>query len=809
MKPFFFYPKSLKNKVILVLCIFFLLVWSGFSLFLYHKAESDLIASLSRSLDHINNELTLMIESEVRSMTSIVRNIAEINFRHNGDMLSPPTKEDMTLTADIYRDVRQSWAMLEDVRRTRFLQYYDSKGELVSEWGSSLGDIPDDTAIAAAYEKTYASSWFGCKDVCFLNVLDKAGADSFAEGSLRVGLLVDDIIHNFNELNTIKVTFFKGQQLSPNDAVFFEIAGNGYSLEAASSYDFFEKVRSSLSGFDFKKTYIFSDGNQYYSIQLIDKYKHDDFYYALSMDVTDEYSEVWSKYNYAVWGSMILLALSLLMTYLILAKMTINFEKLAQLMELIGKGAFAETEKNIPEKYLNNNDEIGLIYQATKRLSRQLSDMKQQLLDDIDHHISLEKKVRHAAEHDQLTQLMNRKKFNDTAIDLLGRIDRAAYVAMDLDYFKLVNDSMGHQAGDQLLVDIANILTRHSKHYGAIVGRLGGDEFAMLVPAGEKSVILELFSAVLRDISDIKSEARYFTVSMSSGVAFYPSDAQSLEELGLLADTAMYENKRLKNKKINFYTGTEKILSLKMEQKYYASLIKKVVDENMISLYFQPIVGLKDRKTIGIEILVRVFDQQSDSSMPTGKLISYAEKTGRVIDIDLQVLSKILDCARGKNIQHALMINISNLSISNADISEEIFRIIRDSGFPFSKIVFEIIESSEIENLDATVRFIQRFKRMGVRFALDDFGSGFFSFFYLKVLPVDFLKIDKSIILDAISDRKNHHIIKAITGLADDLGIKVIAEGVEDQQILDAISGYHISYIQGYHIATPQPVAQF
>jgi EAL domain-containing protein (putative c-di-GMP-specific phosphodiesterase class I) len=123
--------------------------------------------------------------------------------------------------------------------------------------------------------------------------------------------------------------------------------------------------------------------------------------------------------------------------------------------------------------------------------------------------------------------------------------------------------------------------------------------------------------------------------------------------------------------------------------------------------------------------------------------------------------------------------------------------------------VFEIIESSEIDNLEATVRFIQRFKKLGVRFALDDFGSGFFSFFYLKALPVDFLKIDKSIILEAISDEKNHYIIRAITQLAENLGIKVIAEGVEDEAILNAISEYDISYIQGYHIARPQPVAEF
>lgn len=927
MKSFLSYPNSLKNQVILVFLTLFLLVWGGFSLFLYQKADNDLRASLARSLNHINNELTLMIESEVRSMTSIVKNVSRFNFTHR-DKATPEPLAPLP-TVDFYQDIQKSWEMLDDVRRTRFLQYYDLQGNLLNEWGSSIGDVLDSSVVTNAYEKTYASSWFGCSEVCFLNVIDKAGTNDAASGSLRVGLLVDDIIHNFNELNDIKVTFFKVPQIDSSATDTFKAAGNRYLIEAASSYIFYQSIRPSLADFDFKNTYIFSENNQHYSVRLVDKYKHQGLFYALAIDVTDQYNEVWSKYNYTIWASTILLAFSLLMFYLILSKTTNNFEKLAKLMELIGKGDFATAEKSIPEKYLNYNHEIGLIYKATKNLNRKLAEMKYQLLDsnanlekaltekswehdfiesildtsdiviivsdnennislhnrfsvnlfgaqniknglpvsdflnqnidldavwevirkerisrshssvviggrqihldwihcalpasyqqhkmlslgvDISRHIKLENKIRQVAEYDQLTGLMNRRKFNNTALSMLADVDKVAYVAMDLDYFKLINDSMGHHCGDQLLADIADILMRHSKCHGAIVGRMGGDEFAMLIPDGGKETVLEIFSAIIQDISAIKSELKYFTVSMSSGVAFYPADAQRLNKVALLADTAMYENKRLKNKPVNFYTGAEKVLSLKMEQKYYASLIKKIIDDDMISLYFQPIVSLKSHETVGIEILVRVFDSQSDANMPTGKLISYAEKTGRVIDIDLQVLSQILASAQEKNIRHNLMINISNLSIANKSVSDEIYRIIRRSQYPFSSIVFEIIESSEIENLDATVQFIQRFKKLGVRFALDDFGSGFFSFFYLKVLPVDFLKIDKSIILDAISDKKNHYIIQAITQLAENLGIKVIAEGVEDQEILDAISKYRISYIQGYHIARPKPVAEY
>lgn len=468
---------------------------------------------------------------------------------------------------------------------------------------------------------------------------------------------------------------------------------------------------------------------------------------------------------------------------------------------------------------------------------------------DVTENRKLTQKLAYQAKHDALTDLWNLHEFNARLEQVVNNhythnirhkhakestkptdkhkliSGEHALLYMDLDQFKQVNDTCGHEAGDQLLRDVALILRRqvkiHHSYHHATLARLGGDEFGLLLEFCSQQHALDVAHNLRTSIekfrfywSSHRQEAGIFTIGISIGLVMITADTLvNHESILAMADAACYAAKNTGRNSIHIYQK-EDTKGIKQEMQWLPLLRNNLEIEDGFVLFYQPIVATNEvytHKSIPAryEILLRMRDSEGNLILP-GAFLSTTERYNLMAKLDHWVVNKVLLWLT-QHPQHMqalslVHINISGYSINDKEFIECLTHCLQDTHIPPHKLCFEVNETCAITNLSHIYYFANELKKLGCRLALDNFGSGIASFGYLKDLPIDFIKIDKVLIQHMLTDQIDHAMVETIHHLAHLMSLKTIAEHVEEEIIFKKLQAIGIDYIQGHWIAPAKPL---
>ncbi|MBI2821003.1 MAG: EAL domain-containing protein [Acidobacteria bacterium] len=449
--------------------------------------------------------------------------------------------------------------------------------------------------------------------------------------------------------------------------------------------------------------------------------------------------------------------------------------------------------------------------------TRELVEANSKLQAEIKVREQFEAQLTHLANHDPLTGLFNRRRFEEELGYHLGEARRygthGALLWMDLDGFKHVNDSFGHQVGDQLLVSLATILQRQVRETD-IVARLGGDEFVILSPkinAEQAEALCQKVVQKLRHHSVVLND-QPVGASVSMGVALYPDHGLASDTLLAHADLALYRAKEEGRNCFVFFTPERDSLESVARQVKQEQQIREALSSRLFLRYLQPIVDLQDNDIFGYEFLLRL-KLDDDRVLTPGAFLAVAERYGLIRDLDRWVLRqavRMIASLEGSLPQvgsrtPCVGINLSAKALADDDLLETIQSELRKAGVDPARLIIEITESAAIANVEQAHAFIESLKNLGCRFALDDFGVGFSSLYHLKNLRVDYLKIDGHFISNLSENPADQELVRAIVHMAHGLGIRVVAEQVEDEGILQHLRALGVDYVQGNFLGRPEP----
>ncbi|MCG8488700.1 MAG: EAL domain-containing protein [Chromatiales bacterium] len=439
-----------------------------------------------------------------------------------------------------------------------------------------------------------------------------------------------------------------------------------------------------------------------------------------------------------------------------------------------------------------------------------------------------DEKIRYLAYCDSLTDLPNRQAFKEQVAKAINTANRhgriGAVLYLDLDEFKRINDTLGHDIGDMLLQNITKRLveqvrisdtisfTHNGQFKGKNIARLGGDEFTVLLDEIEEpedaAVVARRVQSVIASSYNLNGHDVYVTPSI--GIAIFPRDGHDVEELLKNADTAMYHAKAVGKNNFQFYTEQMNALAatrLKLEGKLRKALVSKEME-----LYYQPQIDMRTGQLVSAEALLR-WHQPELGMIPPDEFIPIAEETGMIIELGEWVLNEA--CRQNKAWQNAghqhirVAINLSSMQFIQRDLSARVDNSLHESGLDPKYLEFEITESILMRNVNETITTLNEFKMMGINISVDDFGTGYSSLSYLKRFPLNSLKIDRSFIRDIPENADDVTITSAIIAMAHQLNLGVVAEGVESQRQLDFLHQQGCEMAQGYLFSRPLPAEEF
>ncbi|MBI1396217.1 MAG: EAL domain-containing protein [Betaproteobacteria bacterium] len=417
------------------------------------------------------------------------------------------------------------------------------------------------------------------------------------------------------------------------------------------------------------------------------------------------------------------------------------------------------------------------------------------------------------ATHDPLTGLPNRVSLHKSVERAMHSHEKGAVVFIDLDHFKYVNDNVGHRRGDQMLVAVGGILREVADGLGATVYRLGGDEFAAHIPGALRPQAQDTADALLTRLRQcpipLPSDDRVVSVTGSAGIALYPFHGNEPNSAFACADIALYQAKDAGRNRVVIY-GQDGGDALRTTHRrvIWAKQLREVLDEDRVLLYVQPVIRLNDEEPMHYEVLVRIEDDEGRIVAPQ-QFIEAAESIGIVQEIDLRVIQKLVDylsVPTRRGMRSRFFVNLSRLSISDPEWTRRFHALLDQADISRGQIVFEISEAAAMAEVSISKGFIRELKQKGYRFALDNFGAGFSSFYYLRQFDVDYIKIDGSFVRDLTRDDANAIFVKALCDVGQGLSKQVIAKWVETPEVLSRLNEMKVEYAQGFLFNRPFPI---
>ena len=424
---------------------------------------------------------------------------------------------------------------------------------------------------------------------------------------------------------------------------------------------------------------------------------------------------------------------------------------------------------------------------------------------------NLTKKMSYQATHDALTNLINRREFKmrlEQAIDEATHNNKMHSLCyMDLDQFKAVNDSCGHAAGDELLKQLSSIINSKNRG-GDTFARLGGDEFGLLLVGCPVEKALLIAEEIRKTVENYRFhwDNKTFKVGISIGIVTINKTSGSIKDIQSAADTACYMAKEEGRNRVHIYKTDSSAITKHADETNWLNRINNALDNNQFVLYFQKIASLKNTSHEHYEVLIRMLDKNG-TTIPPNSFIPAAERFDIMSSVDSWVIKNTLMIMQIKKYKDIVFsINLSGQSLSDSKFMGNCISQVENSKVNPNQICFEITETAMIANLSNAISSASILRDLGCKIALDDFGSGLSSFSYLKNLPVDYLKIDGSLIKDMENDPVNITMVKSIIHIGHSMGLETIAEYVENDAILNILADLKIDFVQGYGVAKPVPL---
>jgi diguanylate cyclase (GGDEF)-like protein len=474
-------------------------------------------------------------------------------------------------------------------------------------------------------------------------------------------------------------------------------------------------------------------------------------------------------------------------------RLTQPLNELVRTAELLEKGDYSAPIQS------TGYDEIGHLARTFDRMRGAIAER--------------ERNISKLAYWDELTQLPNRAYFTEQLVKFAEDYQETgqtfSVLMMDLDRFKHVNDVLGHSAADNLLAGVAQRLTNSCKRDNDVVARLGGDEFGIILANADAETALEVtrrIQAVLE--TPIALNDTFVDLSASVGVANYPEHTKNIEVLLSRAEIAMYAAKGSQAGTCIYHSGldvgNDENLSLISE-------IRLAVEENQLSLYVQPKIDFATGQVIAAETLVR-WQHPERGLLSPDMFIPFAEQTGHVSKISFWMLSEAARYAAAwqkQGLDIPLAVNLSARDLIDIELPNKLKEILKKHQLFANSLSLEITESSIMDDPARSLDTVERIARMGIKLSIDDFGTGYSSLAYLKRLPVNELKIDKSFVMNIEHDQNDTTIVKSTIELGHNLGLKVVAEGIENISAWNILKAMGCDYGQGYYMSKPMPAETF
>lgn len=446
----------------------------------------------------------------------------------------------------------------------------------------------------------------------------------------------------------------------------------------------------------------------------------------------------------------------------------------------------------------------------------QLATVNRQLREEVNERRFMQDRLRYLADHDFVTRAYNRNALDARITGIIDQVQRtdllSSYLQVDLDHFRLVNESCGCIAGDELLREIGDLIGACMEK-GDFFARLGGDKYAIVLVGKDTDVARKLADDICKQIAayKFKWEERQFDLSAKVAVVEIDKEVESFEQLLLMADEVIYLAKRSESDSVRVYDERTQEETAHRSNMNWALVLLDAINNNRFCLYFQKIANIEpnqsDTKKIRLECLSRLRSADGDLYMPDS-FIPPAERFHLISRLDRWVVKEVCqflsDNPDTLDTVDSISINLSAVTLRKQGLYDYIQSQITEYGVDGSRLCFEITETENIVNIPATREFMEAVKALGCSFALDDFGSGYASFNYLKELPFDFVKIDGVFVRDLSSSMPNQSMVKSVVDIADKMNIQVIAEFVENAEDLALLRDFGVNWAQGYHIHKPE-----
>lgn len=472
-------------------------------------------------------------------------------------------------------------------------------------------------------------------------------------------------------------------------------------------------------------------------------------------------------------------------------------------MQMVNTARNISTGQSELRFHEGSNDEFGYL---GRFINESLNYMMQQ-----------QDEIAYDAAHDALTGLYNRREFERRLKLALASAHEEhghhVLAFLDLDQFKVVNDTCGHVAGDELLKQLAELM-QGSIRESDFLARLGGDEMGVVFFHCSLDKAAELCDQLRRKVQELRFswDNRVFEVTVTTGLVAISEESESAEALMSAADMACYAAKDMGRNRIHIYHPKDAVLLRRHTEMEWVSRLTKAIEQQRLCLYYQTIAPIKsDEERPHYEILLRLVDEEGTLVLPMA-FIPAAERYNLMPTIDRWVVSETLAFMRELNARGqspSFAINLSGQSLGDRTLLEEIISQISSNRINPDHLCFEVTETAAISHMASASRFIARLRDLGCHFALDDFGSGLSSFAYLKNLKVDYLKIDGCFVRDMATDKIDHSMVDAIARVGKVMGIKTIAEFVETKAILDELRMMGVDFAQGFYIGQPMPLREW
>jgi diguanylate cyclase (GGDEF)-like protein len=727
-------------------------------------------------------------------------------------LLIPPRAEE-TLEQHLRRALNTNGVMLDLEWDIRSVHWIRPDGRIQLLWPSEAPALPVELAARAERAPDQTARMLSCVDDCRQLLAAPLLWNGESSGALVLGRSVADALLAFNALTGAEVAMVPSANVpeSTTDPTHFKAITHATSTRTLFEQALSNEARATTSrGVRVAEStddelpvivLVGNDRNSYEVFRLIDLVPGID---ALVLNnVTAQREAIGAATRLSFLIGVIGLMLSEVLMLLIMSTSLSRLRRLADLLPLLADQRFSELKERLPSPRLKLplRDEMDLMVETVRKLSDRMYAMEQD-------REQTRRELVWLADHDPLTKLLNRRRFDRelkrSVEDATQSLGSGALMFVDLDQFKDVNDISGHQMGDGLLREIANRLTEGTDD-PTVLGRLGGDEFAIILPNATNEQAIQMATEVQRRIQQVvvHDHGWRHQVSASIGIVLFPMHGRDAQQLMADADLAMYQAKEKGRGRWHLFSPDDTGRERANARVIWAQRIVDALRDDRFELHFQPILEIATGKIWRAEALIRMRDTDGRLVLP-GSFIPIAEETHQIRTLDQWVLAHAIELMR-HHLELSLSVNLSANAVQDPSLPLEIERLLSTNKVPPTKLTLEVTETVAINSLAQASRLMHEIRAIGCHFALDDFGSGFASYAYLRQLPVDDVKIDGAFIRDIAYSKEDRIFVRAVTEMAHGMGKKVIAEFVENAAIVEVLAEIGVDYAQGYHIGRPEP----